>query len=75
MRRLGVGREAAPAGGGRTYPRALGRPGVTVRAHYGALPSMAGRGQVEGGRKPAGSAALVAASLARKYGPPDRNRP
>jgi hypothetical protein len=37
MRRLGVGREAAPAGGGRTYPRAPGRPGVTVRAHYGAL--------------------------------------
>ena len=23
--------------------RRLGRPGVTVRAHYGALPSMAGR--------------------------------
>jgi hypothetical protein len=54
---------------GRTYPCALGRPGVTVRAHYGALPSMAGRGQVEGGRKPAG-VVLAATSLARKYGPP-----
>ncbi len=32
----------------------------------------AGRGQVEGWRKPAGSAALVAASLARKHGPSNR---
>ena len=31
-------------------PFALGRPGVTVRAHYGALPiSAAGRGAGEGG--------------------------
>ena len=30
-------------------PCALGRPWVTVRAHYGALPSMAGRGRVKGG--------------------------
>ena len=37
---VGVG--AAPAGVG-VVPCALGRPWVTVRAHYGALPSMAGR--------------------------------
>jgi hypothetical protein len=37
---VGVG--AAPAGVG-VVPCALGRPWVTVRAHYGALPSVAGR--------------------------------
>src|SRR5436305_14085768 len=31
---------AAPAGVGRTSPCALGRPWVSVRAHYGALPLM-----------------------------------
>src|SRR3982075_1672118 len=35
---VGVG--AAPAGGGQTWPHALGRPWVSVRAHYGALPLM-----------------------------------
>jgi hypothetical protein len=39
---VGVG--AAPAGVG-VVPCALGRPWVTVRAHYGALPSVAGRGR------------------------------
>lgn len=34
MRRLGVGRGVAPAGGGRTYPRASGRLRVTVRRYY-----------------------------------------
>jgi hypothetical protein len=38
---VGVG--AAPAGVGRTSLCALGGPWVTVRAHYGALPSVAGR--------------------------------
>ena len=57
MRRLGVDPDAAPAGVGRTYPRALGRPGVTVRAHYGALPSMAGRGRTKGGEIRPGRAA------------------
>jgi hypothetical protein len=61
--------DAAPADVARTH--GLGRSGVTVRAHYGALPSMAGRGQVEGGRNPAG-VVLVATSLARKYGPSNR---
>jgi len=51
-----------------------GRPGVTVRANYVALPSMAGRGQDEGGRKPAGSEARYALILSRKHGPPDTNR-
>lgn len=32
-----------------THLAALGRPGVAVRAHYGALPSMAGLGQTSGG--------------------------
>ena len=41
--------EVAPAGAGWTSPRALGRPRVAVRAHYGALPSMAGRGQGKAG--------------------------
>jgi len=36
MRRSGVGRDAAPAAVARTH--GLGRSGVTVRAHYGALP-------------------------------------
>ena len=31
---------AAPAGGEQTWLRALGRPWVSVRAHYGALPLM-----------------------------------
>ena len=44
--------DVAPAGGARNP--APGRPRVAVRAHYGALPSMAGRGFGEGGRKPAG---------------------
>ena len=37
-----AGRDAAPAGVG-VVPCAPGGPWVTVRAHYGALPSMAGR--------------------------------
>ena len=41
--------DAAPARAGGTFSRASGRPGVTVRANYVALPSMAGRGQDEGG--------------------------
>ncbi len=47
MRRSEVGQDAAPA----ALPRkqGLGRPGVIVRAHYGALPSMAGRDKVNGG--------------------------
>jgi hypothetical protein len=46
---------AAPARGG-FAPTASGRPGVTVRANYVALPLLtAGRGQDERGRKPAGS--------------------
>jgi hypothetical protein len=61
--------DAAPADVARTH--GLGRSGGTVRAHYRALPSMAGRGQVEGGRNPAG-VVLVATSLARKYGPSNR---
>jgi hypothetical protein len=44
-----VGMGAAPAGVGRTSLCALGGPWVTVRAHYGALPSMAGRERVKGG--------------------------
>src|SRR4051794_4216665 len=43
-----AGRDAAPAGVG-VVPHALGGPWVTVRAHYGALPSMAGRVLVKGG--------------------------
>ena len=48
-----AGEDAAPAGGARNP--APGRPRVAVRPHYGGLPSMAGRGADEGGRKPAGS--------------------
>jgi hypothetical protein len=55
-------------------PTSSGRPGVTVRANYVALPSMAGRGQDEGRRKLAGSRARRALVLSRKYGPPDTNR-
>jgi hypothetical protein len=44
---------AAPAGEVRTL--ALGRPWGPVRSYYEGLPSMAGRGCDEGGRKSAGS--------------------
>ena len=40
MRRLRAGEDV---------PRALGRLGVIVRAYYGALPSMAGRGEGKAG--------------------------
>src|SRR4051794_32839665 len=43
-----AGRDAAPAGVG-VVPHALGGPWVAVRAHYGALPSMAGRKRAKGG--------------------------
>ena len=66
--------DAAPARAGGTFSLASGRPGVTVRANYVALPSMAGRGQDEGGRKPARSRARYALVLSRKHGPPDTNR-
>ena len=58
---------AAPAGGVRNL--ALGRPWVAVRAHYGALPLMAGRGADEGWRKPAGSGAQEGPVRARKLRP------
>jgi hypothetical protein len=63
----GAGWIAAPAG--RVRNPALGRPWVAVRAHYGALPSMAGRGVDEGGRKPAGSGAQEGPVHARKLWP------
>ncbi len=47
--RGGVG-IAAPAGMRETFPRALGRPWVAVRAHYGALPETAGLGQAKAGK-------------------------
>jgi hypothetical protein len=43
-----AGRDAAPAGVG-VVPCAPGGPWVTVRAHYGAPPSMAGRVPAKGG--------------------------
>ncbi len=46
---------------------------VTVRAHYGALPFAAGRGQDEGRRNPAGSGQLRAL-LSRKHGPDAQRR-
>ncbi len=50
-------RDAAPAAVPRKH--GLGRPGVTVRLHYGSLPSMAGRGLDEGGRQSAGEVILI----------------
>ena len=73
-RLLARGGMAAPAGAGRTSPRAIGRFWVTVRAHYGALPSMAGRGTDEGGRKPVRAEAFAGFSRSRKYGPNTKNR-
>lgn len=64
---------AAPARAGETLSRASGRQRVIVRANYVALPSMAGRGQDEGGRKPAGSEAETPV-LSRKYDPAAKNR-
>ena len=60
---VGVG--TAPAGVG-VVPRALGRPWVTVRPHYGGLPSMAGRDRRRAGNR--------LETCARKHGPGDRNR-
>ncbi len=73
MRRLEVEQDAAPAGAGRTYPCAPGRFWVAVRAHYGVLPSMAGRGTDDGGRKPV-RAEASGFSRSRKYGPEAKNR-
>ena len=47
MRRRAADRDTAPAGVG-VVPRALGRPWVAVRGHYGSLPSMAGRERANG---------------------------
>jgi hypothetical protein len=60
--------DAAPAAVPRKH--GPGGPWVTVRAHYGALPSMAGRGRTRGGRKPARAKAKASAG-SRKHGPKD----
>src|SRR5665811_722067 len=52
-----AGWDAAPAGGARNP--APGRPRAAVRPYYEGLPSWAGRGADEGGRKPAGSGARL----------------
>ena len=49
MRRLGSGAGRGACGQGEDVPPALGRLGGTVRAYYGALPSMAGRGEGKAG--------------------------
>ena len=52
MRRLGVERDAAPAGAGTTYPRALGRPGSPSGPTTGVCRSLsAGRGQAAAGNR------------------------
>lgn len=57
MRRLGVERDAAPAGAGTTYPRALGRPGSPSGPTTGVCRSLsAGRGIGGGGKPPGGRA-------------------
>jgi hypothetical protein len=53
---------------------APGTPRVAVRPHYGGLPSMAGRGLDEGGRKPAGSDPADAGLHLRKHGPGVKSR-
>jgi len=57
---LVMGSDAAPAGGVRNL--APGRSRVAVRAHYGALPSMAGRGLVKAGESPLGSLSVLGRS-------------
>jgi hypothetical protein len=61
-----VARGGSGACGRRGRARALGRPWVTVRAHYGALPSMAGRDRGRWGN--------LLDACARKHGPGDRKR-
>ena len=57
MRRLGAERDATPAGGGTTYPRALGRPGSPSGPTTGVCRSLsAGRGIGGGGKPPGGRA-------------------
>jgi len=70
-----MGPDAAPAAVPRKH--GLGRSRAAVRGHYGLLPSMAGRGAGEGGRKPAGDRAPKrgrSLSGARKHGPANWNR-
>ena len=62
---LGVELDAAPAAVVRSH--GLGRSGVTVRAHYGALLLDGWTGAGESGRKPAGYLPST-----RKRGPPNR---
>ena len=66
-------RDAAPAAVPRKH--GLGRPGVAVRAHYGALPSRAGRGLDEGGRKSAGSGGVIPIVLAPEARSPGQKSP
>ena len=70
--------DAAPAGGVRNPE--LGRPGITVRAHYGALPLSGWTGAGKAGVSlPDGRTTCEGhpgqvnrTSRARKHGPPDR---
>jgi hypothetical protein len=64
---------AAPAAG--ACNPGTGRPRVAVRPYYGGLPSMAGRGADEGGRKPAGSGAQEGPVRARKLRPRGLKKP
>ena len=64
MRRPRAGFVTPPPGG----------PGQAVRRHYDRLPSMAGRGGNEGGRKRAGSGGQQALVPTRKHGARDENR-
>ena len=57
---LVMGTDAAPAAVPRKHR--LGRLRVAVRAHYGALPSMAGRGLVKAGESPLGSFSVLGRS-------------
>src|SRR3954451_18415860 len=70
-----AGSDAAPAGGEGTSLAALGGPWVTVRAHYGALPSMAGRGQAKGGRKPGWMRAVRLVSWPGRTAPRSKKSP
>ncbi len=53
---------------------APGRQKVTVRAHYGALPSVAGRGRENGGEIRPDERCLALASRTRKNGPDAKRR-
>lgn len=74
MRRHAADRDTAPAGAGRRAPRHR-EASVAVRAHYGALPSMADAASANGGESCRDQRSLRGRAAARKHGPGSQKSP